>query len=194
MWTYLKYSRVTKENGSFFQDVLDAKIYTVVIQTGTQAYQIFTNATANNPYYKLYTENILPTPGSEVQSTAEAKAKVLADETTMSFGSRYTYVGEKRIIGLTLEESYKAYHAIALQKNSEFRAIFDYYILKLQEVGIFHELAQKWIPQTTWETEPASDKIVLGYNNLLFPFFVLFAGTGCALILVGIEKLKITII
>ena len=78
---------------------------------------------------------------------------------------------------------------IGLQKDSEFRELFNYLMMKLVEVGIIKRINMKW-PDTSRDEdfsipEPGS----LGFNNLLFPFNLLATGIITAIISVCLEYL-----
>ena len=80
-----------------------------------------------------------------------------------------------------LVDSVPVQEAIAVQKDSEFKPMFDYYLYKLKETGTLHELYNEWDPHFTQQSQRDGYKIgqsadVLGYNNLAFPFILMATG------------------
>ena len=81
---------------------------------------------------------------------------------------------------------------MALQKNSEFRNLFNCGLLKIESSGLIRKLEKVWLQNNqSWsETHLDVDSAVsLGYYNLAFPFLTFAVGLGIAIGLSCKEKL-----
>ena len=86
---------------------------------------------------------------------------------------------EKQLIGLDIEEATTKYASIALQKDSEFKEIFNYHIMKLFEMGVVDRLRRKYLFRHD-EDYGLLDAVSLGYENLFFPFGIMAMGVVIA--------------
>lgn len=87
--------------------------------------------------------------------------------------------------------SFFLFLGIGLQKNSEFRELFNYEILKITESGILGKMRNFWLggqPVESAESAGSNSVVSLSYNNLLFPFLILCFGILAALLGAGLEK------
>ena len=87
-----------------------------------------------------------------------------------------------------MDDPHYTYRGFALQKDSEFMAIFNHYLLKAYENGILNRLdlfhnGQSDIKIGMNEPEP------LGMNNVVFPFTFLAASFVTSTALAVMEKL-----
>ena len=82
------------------------------------------------------------------------------------------------MLTLDIDEKFEVYEAFGLPKNSEFKGIFDYNIVKLRQSGILEQIRSIHFQnrRPDMNDEKANDAIVLGYTNLLFPFIILAGG------------------
>ena len=93
-----------------------------------------------------------------------------------------------KVVSLKMDDSYYSYFGFGLQKDSEFMAIFNHYLLKAYETGILNRLdlfhnKQSDIKIGMIEPEP------LGINNLMFPFSFLAASFVTSATIAIMEKL-----
>lgn len=81
--------------------------------------------------------------------------------------------------------------AWAFQKESELLPVFNYYLHQMQERGIMDKLRREIVRKhkNAGETQ-VPDVIVLGYEDLAFPFLALLTGICVAFIQLGIETVK----
>ena len=169
--------------------MLDADIYNVLLQKGTRAYRLFESSPRNSSYNKLFNEAIKDNPDNDFYTNEEEKAKVMADENTIAFTSIFTYIGNKDVVTLDVDETFHTYASLGLQKDSEFREIFNYHLLKMKQSGTFWKFEEEWFSKKGNQliSSNGPEKICLGYNNLLFPFSILAIGAGLSIILAGLE-------
>ena len=79
----------------------------------------------------------------------------------------------------------------AFQKNSEFRDLFNYHLIKITQSGMLKLLMSKWL----LDRRPADysgrifldDSMSLGYENLFFPMTIMMVGLAAALIIFMME-------
>ena len=63
------------------------------------------------------------------------------------------------------------YNSLALRKDSEFTALFNYVLLKMQETGTMERMRLRWIVHNSEDFGGGmSEAIQLGYENVLLPF------------------------
>ena len=82
--------------------------------------------------------------------------------------------------------------SIGLQKDSEYKKVLNYQILKLKECGILQRLIKDspWDHRKSRKRESAITAGTLGFENLLFPFILLGFGIGLGVILALQERVN----
>ena len=98
---------------------------------------------------------------------------------------------EKQLIGLQIEEAITVHEGVVLQKDSEFKELFNHHIMKLYEVGVIDRLMRKNVIIQNEEFGIA-EAVALGYENVLFPFGIIFLGMVLAVVAIvgeGMSKL-----
>ena len=89
----------------------------------------------------------------------------------------------------------KTHIALAFQKDSELRDMFNFYITRLRASGVLVRVLQRWGAGGS-DNEARSDgkaevaAFSLGYNNLVFPFFLVFIGSAFAFVIFCIETIS----
>ena len=83
----------------------------------------------------------------------------------------------------------KVNEAIAFQKNSSLREIFDFQLVKMRENGFLSKINQKWQSDNSGmaDCHQFSD-LDLGYEELMGIFMILCLGMIFSVVLVGLEK------
>ena len=90
---------------------------------------------------------------------------------------------------VTLEEAVYTQNGFGLQKSSEFREILNYWIAKLDENGMMHNLMNDW----TYKGQDKfwiEDAVELGYQHIAFPFIILLSGAALAFMVFMYEKMR----
>ena len=79
---------------------------------------------------------------------------------------------EKEFVSLDMADAVTLYNSLALRKDSEFTALFNYVLLKMQETGTMERMRLRWIVLGGEEDFGGgmSEAIQLGYENVLLPF------------------------
>ena len=90
---------------------------------------------------------------------------------------------------LDLDDMVPVPTAFGLPRNSQLTGPLNLFLLKLQETGIKHKLKQQWMIVKQSDNVVGSQEaaVVLGFENVSFPFIVLGLGVGAALMLSFIE-------
>lgn len=100
----------------------------------------------------------------------------------MVFGSGSAILSYEGSIALNLNDSLTEHISFAFPRESELLDAFNTFMLKMKQTGVLRRIQGKWIPSGT--AKPEGDAaIVLGFENLSFPFLVLGSGAliGAAL-------------
>ncbi len=61
------------------------------------------------------------------------------------FGSFISFFGKAFAKTVEVEEGYSMINAIGLQRESEFKGVFNYYLTKLKATGIASKIELKWL-------------------------------------------------
>ena len=99
-----------------------------------------------------------------------------------------------KVFSLKMEDSITTYAGFALQKDSEFMAIFNHYLLKAHETGILNRLALLHPKLSNQTFEPGiiiglNEPEPLGIDNLMFPFSFLAASIVTSFAIAIMEKM-----
>ena len=108
------------------------------------------------------------------------------------FDYKESFVDYPQLKGLKLEDEILLDQTFAFKKGSRYAEIFSFQIKKLREQGTLQKMRDKWFSQGPKPIPGREDPIVatvLGFENLLFPFLVLFLGAISGLVISTIEKL-----
>ena len=177
-----------------FQDVLDRDL-TLIWSLNTASEQIMAQADKSSAMYKVY-KKMFKNPDFQYfydWKPERKRAEVLHSSTKyISYGSTTT-VKRYGVKVLNVEETSYTYLGIGVKKNSEFRKIFNYYLIHMRERGILQEIELKWL-QGRISRKEIRDKsavaITLSYQNLLFPFITLMIGIMTAILFLILEMAK----
>ncbi len=71
--------------------------------------------------------------------------------------------------------------ALGFPKNSEFLQLFNYHLSKLMESGIIESMQKTHFPKALPVDLNPSEALVLGYENVLFPFLILIFGLSVSI-------------
>ena len=77
---------------------------------------------------------------------------------------------------LHIDESVQFNEGMALQKDSEFTALFNHHIFELLQTGVVDRIRHEWMDRADgdfWVVEA----VTLGYENVLFPFVSVVVGS-----------------
>ncbi len=131
---------------------------------------------------------------SHITAPEFVKQQLASPSRAAYFGSEFVVHEYKNFLFLrNFEDSTSTQLAFGLQKDSEFRKLFDYHIVKLQQSGMLKLLTHKWFSEE--KPEDLSGRIFqdapmpLGYENLFFPIIIILIGTIGGIITLGIEAL-----
>ena len=147
----------------------------------------------NSPYYanllkraKLGTAmNTVYNNRFEMKETfEEALEEVVKDPKTLFYSTKALLRGtrlEKALVRqtfpLNMDDGVNVFATLALQKDSEFLQLFNHYILKAYETGIFkRSLRKRYMDLYTNENYEMVEPQPLGLNNVMFLFIVLAVG------------------
>ena len=93
-----------------------------------------------------------------------------------------------QLFALKIDDSLRVIGGFALQNDSEFLQLFNYYIMKAYESGVIKRLFRKHhIDLYTKEIFQMKEPQPLGFNNVLFCFLSLGFGSGISLLIAIVE-------
>ena len=90
-------------------------------------------------------------------------------------GSASSILSYERSIALNLNDSLREHVSFAFTRDSELLEAFNTFLLRMKQTGVLQRIQQKWIPNDNQKQE-ANAAIVLGFENLSFPFLILACG------------------
>ena len=105
--------------------------------------------------------------------------------------TNHNAIREGDIIALKMDDHHYTFGGFGLRKDSEYLSVFNHYLLKGKESGVFHRLdkmvwnADLIPPIKIGLLEPGA----LGINNLMFPFSCLGGAMIISLIVLIVEKI-----
>ncbi len=170
-----------------FQDVLDSD-YLVHGIKGTGSEDLLKHARPGSTAHAVY--QAAYSPMAEKKFVAQQRE---GPSRAAFWTSEFTIVSERDFLFLrSFQDALASQLAFGLQKDSEFREIFDHHILRLRESGALQLLEKKWLRDSS--PDDRSDRIFqeeatqLGYDNLFFPAGVLMVGVLSGIVTSCLER------
>lgn len=76
--------------------------------------------------------------------------------------------------------------------DSEFTALFNYHVAKMEQSGILSKLRDKHFGDVFGHAIEITEvrKVVLGFDNVLFPFAILGIGAQVTIVILICEKIR----
>ena len=149
---------------------------------GRMAYTVLKNAPIGSAMRRIFDNEDLVIPND----MADLVQKFRTNSRILIFapgGSKFCTDKLKiDCIPLDIEDKFKFFKAMTFQKDSEFTALFNHHILRMQESGKIAAIRQRRLGQNDKDYE-MSEAIVLGYNNVLFPYALPALGVVISVIL-----------
>ena len=168
-----------------FEDV-ERQDYRVVIRTGfgNMPYNLLKNAPKGSAMKRIFDNNkyIVKQSDEEMLQEIEEDSKTIL----YHYADRLDKAG---IIELDIIEAATLPQAFSFKKGSEFFALFNYQLLKMIESSITKRIKNKWARDPNQEYGMA-EPIVLGYDNLFFPFGWLALGMIIAMPILAVESFR----
>lgn len=163
--------------------------YTLLIHEGTAAETKFKNSPPDSSMAKAYNSIVKKIP---IYMYTQLPKYMLETPKTATYIVPYSYLNDERFhVVMDFQERIVSSLGIGLQKDSEFKAIFDYHIDKIKESGIFTKEFDIWILDRKMEDKESrifvEEPISLGYDNLFFPSSVLMLGIFASFMLMIYE-------
>ena len=99
-------------------------------------------------------------------------------------------LADHRLLVLNLDDQLYDHQAFAFQHNSELVDLFNYHINKMEISGVLQHIKNDWVytggvPDRS-EDQPMA--VILGFENVLFPFIVMGSGVLGSLVLSLLER------
>lgn len=121
---------------------------------------------------------------------------MLENPNSVYFGGAIGFYADKDFLVLDIAETILSQVALGLQKDSEFKNIFDYQITKQIQSGLVAYLINKWVKNGQLDEigqinkDPSEATNSLSYANLLLPFIILFVGMTFGLSISFVENFE----
>ncbi len=164
-----------------FQDLIDNN-FELYLSKGTISETFFEEAPEDSAMARIYKEKTTMTTYDKKIAHLQKMEILTSVPRSALYANVYQFRNETARARplMDFQEMTKGVLGFGLQKDSEFKPAFNYYIVKLRELGILDEIFARWIkenmPDDMSERIFVEDASVLGYDNLFFPAMVLLAG------------------
>ena len=166
-------------------DTLEARFSPIVFGSSS-FYTLLQNSKPGSDLNKVYTQRFQSNPDSLVWSVNDTQKRMLEKPNTVLFNVEATYY--PGCYAVPLDWYVKNAAGFGLQKDSEFKRVFDNLGLKIQESGIFKKIRKRVKREILVKNEAAA----LGIRELTFPFTCLAIGGFLAGILAVLERIIIS--
>ena len=123
-------------------------------------------------------------------SMKDAELSVMSDPNTYCYAHDAWAYSSPDLKALKMVDMTPVSQGFGLQKNSEFLDLFKHQMIKLAEVGILNRMKSKWPDTSRNEEFEMAQPAALGFNNVLFPFTLLAAGSITAFAFFWLEHLR----
>ena len=158
--------------------------FTTVTVKGTVYENIARGAKHGTELYDVYNQIMKNNPNAFLNSR-DAINQVSSNPLYAFYGPSFYFMRLKGFTAIPMANSYISYASFALQLDSEFTKVFNYYIIKMYQISDV-----RYSPETRKLTMLKEDKtldkgkiVILDYLNVLFPSLLLSAGTGLAFLI-----------
>ncbi len=156
-------------------------------------YDMFKNAPPDSPMGKVFT-TLQDIPELGYLSYEEALSLMRADPKVAVYDTILPFVREKDILQIkNFQGALFPSNSFCLRKNSEFRGLINYEIMKLGQNGVHNKILGNWgIVKGAESAASASDVASAGlsYKNVVFPFLLLGGGAAAAAVLILAEHIR----
>ncbi len=174
-----------------FQDVLQNTDYTVNSGKGAATEGRFIQSPEDTAMGQIYKKRL------KLHSTDDQYVvnliNLVQSGRNVIFEAIYPFLGSQDLkVLMDFQERLTTQLGFGLQKDSELKALFDYHILKMRSTGFLSKQRNMWIernvPQDYSHRIFVQDPLVLGFDNLFFPAFLLASGIMSSFIFCLAEK------
>ena len=145
---------------------------------------------------RIYEQRLLDRPDNTLDSGEAIAEVLLRDQSSLYFGSFEDLIAfdpQHQLRAYTIEEGVALGQGFCLQKDSEFRELFDYFIVKMRESGLMRSLYQKYLPQmygdnvATTEAAAAAAAAGVAWSGVIFPFAILAGSVAVSFVVLAAE-------
>ncbi|TRY72125.1 hypothetical protein TCAL_09051 [Tigriopus californicus] len=153
---------------------------------------LFIYAPVGTPMNRIYETLIKTDPNALMtpKTDDEVISMVSTNEKILYFASILPYrLPNSPVTILSLVDMVDDAQGFGFQKNSEFLELFDFHILKLEESGVARRIRSELFPIANQDVS-VNAGITLGFENLIFPFLMLFVGIGISALFVLSEFVR----
>ena len=173
-----------------FDDVIHHD-YKVIVQTSYYK-NILAAAENGSAKYQVYKKDI---ENGRLRDWTEAMDEIISDHKTLWYNQKSGIISSpnlvttakeklKKVVALKMDDSGYSLTGFGLQKESEFLKMFNHYLLKEREHGIFNRLYRKYfIDLYVNEEFGMIEPQALGFDNVMFTFACLGAGVTISMII-----------
>lgn len=158
-----------------FQDVIRGE-YQTILMRNTHEHNLLKTAEPGTPLNYLYRSQIEGRPGVLYEDVEEVTAAMDANPKLLWYGSEFSAHNLRSPVLLDMDETRTEYVAFGLEKNSELREIFNFYILQLRQTGVIQVIAKFWFHIEVPDAPPLMSSYQLEYSHLFFLFSLLGFG------------------
>ena len=176
-----------------FAEALDQG-YRFIVTPNSSDQQTLKSAKPGSAMHTAYYEHVLKDPGfSFIWDVDEAIEVIKTVEKTVYFTHNIVFQGATDLITVdTMQDRAIGYLAVGLQKDSEFKSLFDYHLLRLMQNSVLDKEIRKYLKE---DRPDASSKLsmseaeALGPESVIFLTGLLCCGLAASVVLGVIEKI-----
>ena len=152
----------------------------IITGSGTMPFNLLKSAPKGSAMHRYYKDAKIKI----IENNGELLKLIKSDPKTLAF--HYSTRFHKEVIKMDIIEATTFPQSIALKKDSEFFPLFNHYLIKMQEVGLTGRALIKHSQEPDTEFG-MSEPLVLGFDNLFFPFGWLALGVAFAVTILVAE-------
>ena len=142
--------------------------------------------------HTAYHKYILNDPEfSFITSSEEAVEKMLSNERTLMFTNYLPFSGDRRLVSVKhMEDRVMTSLCFAMRKNSEFKEILDYHLLKMAQSSLVVKEFRRHLLEDAplEELRELKEAKALDMGSVVFPFFIVAFGVVASVIISAFER------
>ncbi len=159
--------------------------YEIAIRGGTSLQDSLSRAPKGSPAYRAYAQSLAS--GIVFDSNEGAKEYMVGHQKTLWFGIDLYTAFDERTRSLQITDGYTTPLGFGLQKDSEFKEVFNFHLQQMDESGVKQQIVRKWRYVANRQFG-MKDPPTLGFDVVLFPFVTVALGAAAAILVLALES------
>ena len=167
--------------------------YKITVKNNSVYHQRFSNAPPGSVYDKLLKSN----PKALAPLNKKLYKNVLESNRVLAYAPLIAFQSQKGFQPVQgFKQAQRDAYSFGLEKHSEFKEFFDFWLLQLKAKGILHKVFEKWSihdlehGHRSTAAADTNPQIVLDYRSVVTPFSILLFGTIMGLTVAICESMQ----